>query len=198
MTAYTPGRRSTILYTPSPSVTAVRTFSIRAVLDASTVTPGSTAPVVSFTTPPMVPPVWLWADVITGSSSTTYAKIKRLAPTALILCMTPSPFSPLSALHPRLAQRCWRRTSLAPPHRPFTLSAPNVLGTGGTTSPSGTFHVDMEHECEFMISHFTSVPCSSSGLSMSNSTENASCADAAASSKPTGATRTASVLRTAS
>src|SRR5688500_17114195 len=40
-----------MLNTPCPSVTAVRTFSIRAGLDASTVTPGSTAPEESFTTP---------------------------------------------------------------------------------------------------------------------------------------------------
>src|SRR5687767_1029818 len=38
-------------YWPPPSLTAVRTFSINAGLDASTVTPGSTAPDVSFTTP---------------------------------------------------------------------------------------------------------------------------------------------------
>src|SRR5688500_17094985 len=40
-----------IRYWPPPSVTAVRTFSIRAGLDASTVTPGSTAPEASLTTP---------------------------------------------------------------------------------------------------------------------------------------------------
>ena len=38
-------------YWPDPSVTADRTFSISAGLDASTVTPGSTAPEVSLTTP---------------------------------------------------------------------------------------------------------------------------------------------------
>src|SRR5262249_9090721 len=38
-------------YWPAPSVIAVRVFSISAGLDASTVTPGSTAPVPSFTTP---------------------------------------------------------------------------------------------------------------------------------------------------
>src|SRR3954469_25646820 len=36
---------------PSPSLTAVRTFSISAGLAAFTVTPGSTAPELSFTTP---------------------------------------------------------------------------------------------------------------------------------------------------
>ena len=41
-------------YCPVPSLTAARTFSIRAGLDASTVTPGSTAPDVSFTVPAMV------------------------------------------------------------------------------------------------------------------------------------------------
>src|SRR5262245_17598813 len=51
VTTYVPGRTSTILYCPSPSVTTVRTFSIRAGLAASTITPGSTAPDVSLTTP---------------------------------------------------------------------------------------------------------------------------------------------------
>src|SRR5262245_31491903 len=46
-----PGGSSTILYWPAPSVTAVRTFSINAGLDASTVTPGRTAPVASLTVP---------------------------------------------------------------------------------------------------------------------------------------------------
>src|SRR5262249_30287761 len=41
-------------YLPSPSVTTARVFSIRTGLDASTVTPGSTAPDVSFTTPAIV------------------------------------------------------------------------------------------------------------------------------------------------
>src|SRR5436189_1369791 len=52
-TAYVPGRRSTIRYTPDSSVTASRTFSISAGLDASTVTPGNTPPDESFTTPVM-------------------------------------------------------------------------------------------------------------------------------------------------
>jgi hypothetical protein len=38
-------------YWPEPSVTAERTFSINAGLEASTVTPGNTAPDVSLTTP---------------------------------------------------------------------------------------------------------------------------------------------------
>ena len=49
-----PGRRSTIRYWPVPSVTTERTFSISAGLAASTVTPGSTAPDASLTTPVMV------------------------------------------------------------------------------------------------------------------------------------------------
>jgi hypothetical protein len=51
VTLYVPGRRSMIRYWPAPSVTAVRTFSINAGLDASTVTPGSTAPDESRTAP---------------------------------------------------------------------------------------------------------------------------------------------------
>src|SRR5579864_4287692 len=46
-----PVGNDTNLYWPSPSVTTVRTFSIRAGLAASTLTPGSTAPDVSLTTP---------------------------------------------------------------------------------------------------------------------------------------------------
>src|SRR2546427_3362143 len=55
VTVYVPGRNSTIWYRPCPSVTALRTFSIRAGLAASTVTPGSTAPVVSLTSPAIAP-----------------------------------------------------------------------------------------------------------------------------------------------
>jgi len=51
VTVYVPGRSATMLYWPCESDTTVRTFSISAGLDASTVTPGRTAPEVSFTTP---------------------------------------------------------------------------------------------------------------------------------------------------
>src|SRR5688572_26957577 len=51
VTEYSPARRSTIRYWPLPSVVAVRTFSIRAGLEASTVTPGSTPPDESRTVP---------------------------------------------------------------------------------------------------------------------------------------------------
>src|SRR5688572_6291111 len=54
VTEYVPGRRSTIRYCPPPSVTTVRTFSMSTGLLASTVTPGSTAPDVSFTVPVIV------------------------------------------------------------------------------------------------------------------------------------------------
>src|SRR5699024_8858584 len=53
VTVYAPGRRSTILYTPSPSVATERTFSMSAGLAASTVTPGKIAPDESLTTPVM-------------------------------------------------------------------------------------------------------------------------------------------------
>ena len=55
VTVYTPGRRFSMRYSPAPSVTAERTFSIRAGLVASTVTPGRMAPDVSFTVPAIVP-----------------------------------------------------------------------------------------------------------------------------------------------
>ena len=53
-----------IRYWPEPSVTAVRTCSMRAGLRTSTVTPGSTPPVSSVTVPPIP-----WALAAAGSSS---------------------------------------------------------------------------------------------------------------------------------
>ena len=55
-------------------MTTVRTFSIRAGLAASTVTPGSTAPDSSFTAPAIVPLDRLWACAATASSRTASAK----------------------------------------------------------------------------------------------------------------------------
>ena len=52
-------------YCPEPSVTAVRTFSISASLAASTVTPGSTAPEESRTTPVRDP----WARAGSGMAA---------------------------------------------------------------------------------------------------------------------------------
>src|SRR5262245_33142351 len=69
VTTYVPGLRSTILYCPEPSVSTARVFSISTSLDASTVTPGSTAPDASFTTPAIA----LWADAMAGSSTTNAA-----------------------------------------------------------------------------------------------------------------------------
>src|SRR3954453_2922830 len=66
VTVYRPGRRSTMVYLPSPSVDTVLVFSISASLATSTVTPGSTAPDVSFT----VPPIALCARARVGSATT--------------------------------------------------------------------------------------------------------------------------------
>jgi hypothetical protein len=63
---YMPGLSSMIRYCPVSSVVAVRTFSINAGLDASTVTPGKTAPDVSLTTPVMDD---CCADVMAGRST---------------------------------------------------------------------------------------------------------------------------------
>ena len=51
VTVYVPGRRSTIVNRPAPSVIATRLPSISAGLDASTVTPGRMPPVLSVTSP---------------------------------------------------------------------------------------------------------------------------------------------------
>ena len=48
---FEPSRLPRAAMTPRSSVTTVRTFSMSSGLEASTVTPGSTAPVVSFTVP---------------------------------------------------------------------------------------------------------------------------------------------------
>src|SRR5688572_7921613 len=66
VTVYGPGRRSTMRYRPWLSVTAVLEPAISAGLLASTVTPGSTAPEVSLTTPVML----LWAHAAAGSRNT--------------------------------------------------------------------------------------------------------------------------------
>ena len=62
---YVPGRRSTMRYRPALSVTADRTFSMSTGLDASTVTPGRTAPDVSFTVPVIV----AWANAAAGATT---------------------------------------------------------------------------------------------------------------------------------
>src|SRR5678815_2137564 len=58
-----------MVYFPAPSLTAERTFSIRAGLAASTVTPGRTAPDVSLTTPVSA----LWACAAPGSRANSPA-----------------------------------------------------------------------------------------------------------------------------
>src|ERR1700681_184276 len=76
-----------ILYWPRPSVTAVRTFSISAGLAASTVTPGTRAPVVSLATPAMVP---VCASAAAWPSP-TYARAAAtpILPNLLMLSSTP-------------------------------------------------------------------------------------------------------------
>ena len=70
VTVYTPGRSAVIWYMPEPSVTADRTLSISAGLAASTVTPGSTAPDASLTTPAMA---LVCADATAGSDRSSAA-----------------------------------------------------------------------------------------------------------------------------
>src|SRR5437773_2033382 len=67
VSAYVPARRSMMRYWPEPSVTAERVLSMSAGLDASTVTPGSTAPDASRT----VPVTAACANSGTGSSRRT-------------------------------------------------------------------------------------------------------------------------------
>src|SRR4051812_16003600 len=72
VTSYTPGRRSMMRYWPLPSVTTERVFSISAGLDTSTLTPGSTAPEESLTTP-VTEPDRPWADAVDNRPTTATA-----------------------------------------------------------------------------------------------------------------------------
>ena len=65
-------------YWPLPSVTTVRTFSIRAGLLASTVTPGRTAPEVSRTVPVMVACAYASVGSRTKASTRTNRTAKRI------------------------------------------------------------------------------------------------------------------------
>src|SRR5882672_1627797 len=59
-------------YWPEPSVTAERVFSMSAGLEASTVTPGRTAPDASFTVPVME----AWANAAAGTSTSSASAAK--------------------------------------------------------------------------------------------------------------------------
>src|SRR5262245_14702116 len=84
LTVYVPGLKSTMRYRPDSSVTALRTFSMSAGLDASTVTPGSTAPDESLTTPV----IDAWACAADGSSAnratTMHATLTRMNRTPFV------------------------------------------------------------------------------------------------------------------
>src|SRR4030095_8224336 len=69
-----------IWYWPEPSVTVVRIFSMSTGLAASTVTPGSTAPDVSFTTPVMD----AWANAAVGRTASRKSAAATRISTRLI------------------------------------------------------------------------------------------------------------------
>ena len=71
VTTYMRGRRCSIRYWPLLSETTVRTVSSRAGLAASTVTPGSTAPDVSRTTPV----IDAWAYAIVGRTTIDASRV---------------------------------------------------------------------------------------------------------------------------
>src|SRR5436190_16939404 len=78
-------------YWPFPSVTAERTFSMRTGLAASTVTPGSTAPDVSFTTPVMDAWAYAAAGMITRHTTTSNTRVSLPIPTPLLMAPTERP-----------------------------------------------------------------------------------------------------------
>src|SRR5262249_31415054 len=79
------GRRFSILYAPLASVFTDRTFSISAGLAASTVTPGSTAPVASLTTPANA----LCARAVVGSARHASATTNDIAIRLLVMQFPP-------------------------------------------------------------------------------------------------------------
>jgi hypothetical protein len=85
VTTYVPGRRSTMRYWPLASVTDERTFSMSALLAASTVTPGRTAPDVSLTTPAIDD----WANAAAGSRRIPARTNASLRMTPPLLTRTP-------------------------------------------------------------------------------------------------------------
>src|SRR4051794_20734642 len=75
-------------YCPEPSVTTVRDFSFSTGLDASTVTPGSTAPDASLIVPAICAPIC--ADATAGTSRSNNAKVTRDFATTRMLSHSPS------------------------------------------------------------------------------------------------------------
>src|SRR5687768_10431393 len=88
VTVYTPGRRSTIRYCPFTSEIEERTFSMRTSLDASTSTPGSTAPDESLTRPAIADCAKAAVGTRTNAEPIT-AAIKRVRTDDRFVCMTP-------------------------------------------------------------------------------------------------------------
>src|SRR5712675_2941548 len=88
VTVYVPGGSSVIRYWPAPSVTPWRDFSVSATLDASTATPGSTAPEGSRTMPASA----ACACAAVGSNS-VQPNARHPAIRYIVLRMTSSPFS---------------------------------------------------------------------------------------------------------
>src|SRR6185503_8310985 len=86
VTVYNPGRRSMIRYSPLLSVVTLLAPSMRAGLLASTVTPGSTAPVASLTTPAIA----LCALALPGENASRAQPASRTAATLLqTICRLP-------------------------------------------------------------------------------------------------------------
>src|SRR5258708_1455321 len=79
-----------MLYRPSPSVTTVRTFSIRAGLAASTVTPGRPAPDASLMMPAMPDAVDSWAHALGASSM--HITLAQLTSASLMRTIGLAPF----------------------------------------------------------------------------------------------------------
>jgi len=83
-----PGRRSTIRYWPVASVVTDRTFSMRAGLAASTVTPGRTKPAVSLTTPVIAACARAADGVSSATTRTTRGSTDRRVEFSIVVLLT--------------------------------------------------------------------------------------------------------------
>src|SRR4029450_6524079 len=84
-----PGGSSVMRYWPVLSVTAVRVFSISVGLEASTVTPGRTAPDASLTTPASVACAYPDEGRTTNQATTNRIRLKALILSLLCRCERP-------------------------------------------------------------------------------------------------------------
>src|SRR5262245_16049925 len=124
-----------MVYRPGPSVTAERTFSINAGLEASTVTPGTTAPVLSRTWPEMLPAMFVWLNELRAEHRTdiptrtnTGASLNRMPSSshnhAIKTLSNLTRFSTIGVHATRMERRCQAASDRVPQQLGSATAAP--------------------------------------------------------------------------